>query len=456
MKLTDFFQQAKDSKIATSGTGLLIALLILVIFIVAATWLKTVFFGLICAYLFLPLEALYEKIFFLSWPARVITIFFRWITSPVRRLRNALMRRHGIERKSAEEVRKNRDNALAGKAAALTVLTVLFVTFGSIYLMASSVIPYIQEKGTTVAEYIREKSPAAQKVILDLDKRLETTSRSETEPEKIQHYRDRLQELLKQIDPDVAGSMLSGGTSLIGGIFSFLAAAGGFAFDLLMFCFFFFFFLQRMAVYRISLREKAGETADDVGRWIVRSISESGWFPDMKEVAWESAGKILARVFVMFNAWLRGYGLIIVVETLLYLGFFSFFGVPYALPLALVAGLTILLPFLGPVLSFILSAAVTVFFAPAAALPLVGVCITYVVINGLLEQLFLYPVLVGEAIGLTTLETIVAVLFGAVVAGITGMILAVPAAALCKFLIPLVYDVIRKHRETEKLPADPE
>ena len=98
----------------------------------------------------------------------------------------------------------------------------------------------------------------------------------------------------------------------------------------------------------------------------------------------------------------------------------------------------------------------TVFFAPAAALPLAGVCITYVVINGLLEQLFLYPVLVGEAIGLTTLETIVAVLFGAVVAGITGMILAVPAAALCKFLIPLVYDVIQKHRETEKLPADPE
>ena len=40
----------------------------------------------------------------------------------------------------------------------------------------------------------------------------------------------------------------------------------------------------------------------------------------------------------------------------------------------------------------------------------------------------------SEAIGLTLVETIIVVLLGAVIAGISGMILAVPAAALLKLL----------------------
>ena len=62
-------------------------------------------------------------------------------------------------------------------------------------------------------------------------------------------------------------------------------------------------------------------------------------------------------------------------------------------------------------------------------------------INGILEQLILYPSLVGNAIGLTTLETIIVVLLGGLFAGITGMIFAVPAAAVIKYLIPKIYSV---------------
>ena len=72
---------------------------------------------------------------------------------------------------------------------------------------------------------------------------------------------------------------------------------------------------------------------------------------------------------------------------------------------------------------------------------LIGVCLSYLLINGLLEQLFLYPTLVGGAIGLTTLETIIVVLLGGLLGGITGMILSVPAAAVLKFLIPKIYRI---------------
>ena len=68
-------------------------------------------------------------------------------------------------------------------------------------------------------------------------------------------------------------------------------------------------------------------------------------------------------------------------------------------------------------------------------------------INGLLEQLFLYPKLIGKAMELTTVETIIAVLLGGLVAGIPGMILAVPAAAVLKFLVPKIYQSMRKPKE---------
>ena len=69
----------------------------------------------------------------------------------------------------------------------------------------------------------------------------------------------------------------------------------------------------------------------------------------------------------------------------------------------------------------------------------------------ILEQLLLYPVLVGEAIGLTLVETIIVVLLGAVVAGVSGMILAVPAAALLKLLVPLFYQTLSRRARRRRL-----
>ena len=112
---------------------------------------------------------------------------------------------------------------------------------------------------------------------------------------------------------------------------------------------------------------------------------------------------------------------------------------------AILAGLTILLPFLGPVASFVLTFGVCIGFCESHLLvTLIGVSAAYVLINGILEQLILYPSFVGGAIGLSTIETISVVLIGGLVAGITGMILAVPAAAVIKYLIPKIYELRRK------------
>ena len=60
-------------------------------------------------------------------------------------------------------------------------------------------------------------------------------------------------------------------------------------------------------------------------------------------------------------------------------------------------------------------------------------------ISDIIEQFILYPAVIGEALGLSTLETIIVVLLGAIFAGITGMIFALPAASVAKFIIPQLY-----------------
>ena len=156
----------------------------------------------------------------------------------------------------------------------------------------------------------------------------------------------------------------------------------------------------------------------------------------------------------MFRAWLVGYFWIIVLETVLYALIFIPFNVPFWPVLSLIAGSTILLPFLGPVLAAILSVIVTILFAQEGiVMPIVGIALAYLLIHVILEQLLLYPVLVGEAIGLTLVETVIVVLLGAVVAGISGMILAVPAAALLKLLVPLFYQTLNARRRRKTAQA---
>ena len=43
---------------------------------------------------------------------------------------------------------------------------------------------------------------------------------------------------------------------------------------------------------------------------------------------------------------------------------------------------------------------------------------------------------------MTTLETIIVVLLGAIFAGIPGMILALPASSMIKYLVPQIYNCL--------------
>lgn len=456
-EISDVFLQDDNRRrtkklMISSGLGLILALLVLLLFVISAVWLRTVFFGLICAYLCLPLERFFEKYVVETKLGKWLSCIFMSPFVPALKLRDLLMarfRKGGMPSKTEAEQQQAENRSLAAKSAVLTLFSVVLLMSAllvGIYYGVAEATDYVNNSSS-----VRQTAEKVDNWFVYAEESLQWEKVDPDGESLKQTLQTEIKGLLKGFYPalsDDPGAEPSGVLAILSGL-------GAFLFDLLMFFFFFFFFLYQMALFRIIRRNKdeTSQTPDEVAVWMISKMADSPWVPDISSTAREEAKQIIGRVFWMFNRWVRGYCSIIILEGLLYWTFFHIFNVPFATPLALVASLTILLPFLGPTISFLLSAGVVLLFAGSVGYPLIGVIITYCFINGFLEQIFLYPILVGEAIGLTTLETIIVVLFGGVVAGIPGMIFAVPIAALCKFLLPLAWKVFNPFaRKTEPDP----
>lgn len=103
----------------------------------------------------------------------------------------------------------------------------------------------------------------------------------------------------------------------------------------------------------------------------------------------------------------------------------TFLGVKFALALALLAGLLEIVPYLGPILSAI--PAIFVAFAQSPSLALF-VALLYIVVQQV-ENYVLVPRIMGRTVGANPVVILVAVLVGFKLAGILGMLLAVPIVA---------------------------
>ena len=116
----------------------------------------------------------------------------------------------------------------------------------------------------------------------------------------------------------------------------------------------------------------------------------------------------------------------------LIVGLFSFVGLlfimpKYALVLALVAGITELIPYLGPTLGAIPAVFLGFTVPPVSFWQGTAVLILYVVIQQV-ENNLLVPQVMKRQVGLNPVVTIIVMLIGARLAGIIGLILAIPVA----------------------------
>jgi len=108
-----------------------------------------------------------------------------------------------------------------------------------------------------------------------------------------------------------------------------------------------------------------------------------------------------------------------------------FLGVKYALLLGLITGLFNVVPYIGILTAMILSALVT--FATAGAAKVLIVAGTIFGIH-LLDANVLLPIIVGSKVRINALITVLGVIVGENVWGITGTFLAIPVIAMTKII----------------------
>lgn len=123
--------------------------------------------------------------------------------------------------------------------------------------------------------------------------------------------------------------------------------------------------------------------------------------------------------------WLQGQLLLgLIVGLLTYVGLL-FLGLPYRLTLSVLMGILELVPIVGPILGAIPAIIVAFFISPFLALATAAL---YTFIQQL-ENHLLVPLVTKKIVGLNPVIVILALLVGAKLGGITGMILAVPVTA---------------------------
>jgi len=149
------------------------------------------------------------------------------------------------------------------------------------------------------------------------------------------------------------------------------------------------------------------------------------------------------RIQEKMGAWLKGQLLLsLIVGLLCYIGLTAL-GIKYALVLALIAGVTEIIPYVGPWLGGIPAVILAFIQSPIKAL---FVIILYLVVQEM-ENHFIVPQVMKRAVGLNPIMTIIAIVIGGELAGIAGAIIAVPLLAAISVIAKDIVE-LKKEKET--------
>ena len=134
----------------------------------------------------------------------------------------------------------------------------------------------------------------------------------------------------------------------------------------------------------------------------------------------------------------------------LFVGTFTFLGymvigVDYAFLFGVIAGLTNLIPYLGPYLGLAPAFLVTVFNDPVKAL----LCCVVVLIVQQLDGNIIYPNVIGKSLKIHPLTIIIVLLVAGNIAGLLGIFLGVPFYAICKTIISYIIKIVKEDKQNE-------
>ncbi len=197
------------------------------------------------------------------------------------------------------------------------------------------------------------------------------------------------------------GSVMTKVGSVVAGFISFL---GNF---LLTFIYIFFLLL-----YRSKFRKAILKMVSDDKRKKAQEI--------IKEAASTSQNYLFGRlILIIFLAILYGVGL-------------SISGVKNAILISILASVLSLVPYIGNIIGYGLAIGMAIFSGSGLS-GAIGVSITFAVAQ-FVESYILEPYVVGDKVDVSPVFTIIVVVLGGAVWGITGMLVAIPALGIIKVI----------------------
>lgn len=123
--------------------------------------------------------------------------------------------------------------------------------------------------------------------------------------------------------------------------------------------------------------------------------------------------------------------MISLIAGLLAFGWLLAFSIPYALLLSIMVALLDLIPVVGSTVG----GAVVALVALTVSLPMCLETVAFFVVYRLLEDYLLVPRIIGRAVEVPALVTIVAVLIGGALLGVIGALVAIPFAAALQLFV---------------------
>ena len=155
---------------------------------------------------------------------------------------------------------------------------------------------------------------------------------------------------------------------------------------------------------------------------------------------------VIRKMNAQVGAYLRGQLLCAAVVAALSIAALWALGVPYPILIGVVAGVTNIIPYLGPVIGGTLAIAVTVVATGSFAL-VPWIVLAFVLIQ-LVDNVAVQPLVLSHSAELHPLTVLVALLVAGQFFGILGLLVAVPVAAMGRVLIREIAVNLRRYKLT--------
>ncbi|RED61717.1 AI-2E family transporter [Cohnella lupini] len=164
--------------------------------------------------------------------------------------------------------------------------------------------------------------------------------------------------------------------------------------------------------------------------------------PAMKEIDASIGSFILSKVITS-----------LIIGTLTFCGYF-FIDLPYPLLLGLVAAVTNVIPYLGPLLAAIPTVIVALTISPITALQACAI----IIISNQIESNIIGPKIMGKQLNVHPLTIMMLVIGAGAIIGPLGMVIVVPVYAIVKIIAIRIYNFNKNnriHKEPDLLPPPP-